>query len=72
MIEKYLSSNHSFSSIVIAMLDFSILHPEKLLLFIFFASFLVRISLLFCFISLSKVITLPTIVIAMVVALSSS
>ena len=59
-----LPSNYSFSNTGIAILDFSLLLLVKLSLFILFASFLVSV--------LSKVIALPTIAIAIVVALSHS
>ena len=63
-------SNHSFSNIAIAILDFSLLLLVKLSVLILFASFFVSV-LCFSFDgSLSKVITLRTIEIAIVVALS--
>ena len=61
-----------FSNIAIAILDFSLLLLVKLSLLILFASFLVSVLCFFFDGSLSKVIALPTIAIAIVVALSRS
>ena len=58
-----LPSNHSFSNIAIAILDFSLLLLVRLPLLILYAFFLISVL---CF-SLSKVIALPTI--AIVIAL---
>ena len=63
-----LPSNHSF----FAILDFSLLLLVKLSLLIFFGAFLVLVLCFFFDDSLSKVIALPTIAIAIVVALSCS
>jgi hypothetical protein len=62
-----LPSNH-FYNIAIAILDFSLLLLVKL----FFAAFLVLVICFFFDGSLSKVIALPTIAIAIAVALSRS
>ena len=55
----------------IAILVFSLLLLVKLSLLILFASILVSVSYLFSYVFLSKVIALPTIAIAKVVALKS-
>ena len=56
----------------ISILDFSLLLLVKLSLLILFASFLVLVLCFFFYGSLSKVIALPTISIAILVALSRS
>ena len=61
-----------FSNIAIAILDFSLLLLVKLSLLILFASFLVSVLCFFFIGFLSKVIALPTIAIAIVLALSRS
>jgi len=58
-----------FSNIAIAILDFSLLIPVKLSLLILFAFFLVSVLCFFFDGSLSKVIALPIIAKAFVVAL---
>ena len=62
----------NFSNIAIAILDFSLLLLVKLSLLIIFASFFVLVLCFFFDGSLSKVIALPTIAIAVVLALSRS
>ena len=62
----------NFSNIAIAILDFSLLLIVKLSILILFASFVISVLCFFFNSSLSKVITLPTIAIAIVVALSLS
>ena len=60
------------SNIAIAILDFSLLLLVKLSLIILFASFLVSVLCFFYDGFLSKVIALPTVATAIVVALSRS
>ena len=68
-----LPSNHSFSNIAIAILDFSLLLLVNLSPLILSASFLVSVLCFFFIGFLSKVvIALPTIAIAIVVTLSRS
>ena len=66
----FITSNHSFSDFAIAILDFSLLLFVKLSLLILLASFFVSVLCFFFYGSLSKVIALPTLAIAIDVPLS--
>ena len=65
-----MGSNREVSNIVIAILNFSLLPLVKFSLLILFASFLILVLCFFFDGFLLKVIALPTIAIAIVVALS--